>query len=103
MKKDFSGAEVGTKSLWAGEEGLSVGGATQVPIVQSIAFAYEDMEEWQEVALGQKAGHIYSRNSNPTYAALEEKVRILEGAEAATCFADSSGCPELPGSTCKLT
>ena len=39
------------------------------------------------VALGHKPGHIYSRNTNPTVAALEEKVRLLEGAEAATSFA----------------
>jgi cystathionine gamma-synthase len=40
-------------------------------------------------ALGRTEGHIYSRNTNPTVAAFEEKVRILEGAEAATSF--SSG------------
>jgi len=39
------------------------------------------------VALGRKPGHIYSRTSNPTVHAFEEKVRILEGAEAATSFA----------------
>jgi cystathionine gamma-synthase len=39
------------------------------------------------VALGQRPGHIYSRNTNPTVAVLGEKVRILERAEAATSFA----------------
>jgi cystathionine gamma-synthase len=55
--------------------------------VQSIAFGHDDLDEWRAVALGQKPGHIYSRNTNPTVAVLEEKVRILEGAEAATSFA----------------
>jgi cystathionine gamma-synthase len=87
MKKDFSKTGMGTKSLWAGEDGATFKGATQVPIVQSIAFTYDDLDEWQDVALGQKEGHIYSRASNPTFAALEDKVRILEGAEAATSFA----------------
>jgi cystathionine gamma-synthase len=91
MKRDFSKTGMGTKSLWAGEDGAPVKGATQVPIVQSIAFTYDDMDEWQDVALGRKEGHIYSRNSNPTFSALEEKVRILEGAEAATCFASGMG------------
>jgi cystathionine gamma-synthase len=77
----------GTKSLWAGEEDSLLAGATQVPIVQSVAFGYADMEEWQAVALGQRPGHIYSRNTNPTVAAFEEKVRLLEGAQAATSFA----------------
>jgi len=39
------------------------------------------------VALGKKTGHIYSRNTNPTLAVFEEKMRMLEGAEAATSFA----------------
>ena len=89
MRRDFSNAGIGTKALWAGEDGQGVQGATQVPIVQSIAFGYEDIDEWLGVALGRKPGHIYSRNTNPTVSALEEKVRIMEGAEAAAAF--SSG------------
>jgi cystathionine gamma-synthase len=58
-----------------------------VAIAQSVAFGYDDLDEWQAVALGQLSGHIYSRNTNPTLHAFEEKVRLLEGAEAATSFA----------------
>ena len=76
-----------TQALWAGEDEYLVEGATQVPIVQSVAFGYDGMDEWLEVALGQKPGHIYSRNTNPTLHAFEEKVRILERGEAATSFA----------------
>jgi len=47
------------------------------------------VEDWLAVARGKKSGHIYGRNTNPTVAAFEEKVRDLEGAEAATSF--SSG------------
>jgi cystathionine gamma-synthase len=75
-----------TKAVWAGEEENPTG-STQVPIVQSVAFGYDNIQEWQKVALGLEPGHIYSRNTNPTVAALEEKVRILEGAEAATSMA----------------
>jgi cystathionine gamma-synthase len=39
------------------------------------------------VALGRAPGHIYSRNTNPTVHVFEEKIRLLEGAEAATSFA----------------
>jgi cystathionine gamma-synthase len=76
-----------TLAVWGGEDVALQYGATQVPVVLSAAFGYEDIESWQDVALGRKAGHIYSRNTNPTVAAFEEKVRLLEGAEAATSFA----------------
>ncbi len=76
-----------TQALWAGEDEYLVDGATQVPIVQSVAFGYDGLDEWLEVALGQKPGHIYSRNTNPTLHAFEEKLRILERGEAATSFA----------------
>jgi cystathionine gamma-synthase len=64
-----------------------VQGATQVPVVYSAAFGYPDVESWLDVALGRVPGHIYTRNTNPTVSAFEDKVRILEGAEAATSFA----------------
>ncbi|HVB87024.1 MAG TPA: cystathionine gamma-synthase family protein [Candidatus Dormibacteraeota bacterium] len=64
-------------------------GSTQVPIAQSVSFGFRDVDEWLSVAQGRRPGHIYSRNTNPTVAAFEEKVRRLENAEAATSF--SSG------------
>ncbi|CAM3983538.1 cystathionine gamma-synthase family protein [Alkalicoccus chagannorensis] len=76
----------GTKSIWAGESDYLAFGATQVPVVHSVSFGYEDMDEWYEVAIGNKEGHIYGRNTNPTVEAFEQKVRILEGAEHATSF-----------------
>jgi len=86
--RDLSGAKhPATKAVWAGEEGYLAEGATQVPIVQSIPFGYDTLDEWMGVALGQREGHIYSRNTNPTTRAFEEKVRELEGAEDSTSFA----------------
>jgi cystathionine gamma-synthase len=78
---------LGTQSVWAGEEKNLWWGATQVPVVHSVAFGYADVDGWQDAALGRSPGHIYSRNTNPTVFAFEEKVRLLEGAEAATSFA----------------
>jgi cystathionine gamma-synthase len=78
---------LGTLSVWAGEEKNLWQGATQVPVVHSVAFGYQDVDHWLDVALGRVPGHIYSRNTNPTVQAFEEKVRQLEGAEAATSFA----------------
>lgn len=83
---DWTSSEQGTTSVWAGETGPFSYGSTQVPVVQGVTFGYEDVDEWMKVALGEKEGHIYSRNSNPTVEVFEEKIRILEGAEAATSF-----------------
>lgn len=80
-----------TRTVWAGEEEYLLQGATQVPVVHSIAFGYKDVDEWMQVALGKKQGHIYSRNTNPTVHALEEKVRALENAEAATSASSGMG------------
>lgn len=76
--------ERGTLSVWGGEEKYLLDRATQVPVVHSVSFGYEDVDEWLAVALGQAEGHIYGRNTNPTVDVFEEKIRLLEGAEAAT-------------------
>jgi cystathionine gamma-synthase len=83
--KDRSG--IGTQAVWAGENGARWERATQVPVALSVSFGYGNLDEWADVAQGKTRGHIYGRNTNPTVAAFEEKVRILEGAEAATSFA----------------
>jgi cystathionine gamma-synthase len=85
--KHDGGAGLGTRAVWSGEQGERWAGATQVPVAFSVSFGYKTIEEWLEVALGKRAGHIYGRNTNPTVAAFEDKVRDLEGAEAATSFA----------------
>lgn len=85
MGEDRPGA--GTLAVWGGEDEYLVAGATQVPIVNSVAFGYHDLDVWQDTALGHRPSHIYSRNINPTVAAFEEEVRRLEGAEWATSFA----------------
>jgi cystathionine gamma-synthase len=81
---------VGTRAVWAGESPTTHWArATQVPVALSVAFGYPDVDAWLDVAEGRTPGHIYGRNTNPTVAAFEDKVRDLEGADAATSF--SSG------------
>lgn len=81
----------GTLAVWAGEETYLLQGATQVPVVHSVAFGYDDLDRWMRVALGQEPGHIYGRNTNPTVEAFEEKIRVLERAEAATSASTGMG------------
>lgn len=76
--------DFGTKSVWAGEDNYLLQGSTQVPVVHSVSFGYKDIDEWYDVALNKKEGYIYGRNTNPTVDAFEEKVRVLENAEAVT-------------------
>jgi cystathionine gamma-synthase len=82
---------LGTRAVWAGEGEYLMRGVTQVPVVHSVSFGYPDLDEWLQVSLGQKKGHIYGRNTNPTVDAFEEKVRDLEGAKAATSASTGMG------------
>ena len=84
-------AKIGTRAVWAGEQEYLMQGATQVPVVHSVSFGYRDVDEWREVALGKKRGHIYSRNTNPTVQVFEDKVQDLENAEAATSASTGMG------------
>lgn len=87
-KRDLN---LGTLCVWAGEEEYLMQNATQVPVVHSVSFGYKNIDEWLEVALGKKSGYIYGRNTNPTVNVFEEKVRILEDAEAVTSAATGMG------------
>lgn len=78
---------LGTQAVWAGENRARHGEHTQVPVVHSVSYGYDDVDHWMNVALGEESGHIYGRNSNPTVAVFEEKIRVLEGGEAATSAA----------------
>ncbi len=80
-------AKPATRAVWAGEKKNFWERSTQVPVALGVSFAYADVDEWLSVAQGKSAGHIYSRNTNPTVAVFEEKIRDLESAEAATSFA----------------
>ena len=83
---DLSKSKKGTAAVWGGEGDLNTKGAVTSPLVNSVAFSYHDLDEWHHVATGKAKGFIYSRNTNPTVAVLEEKIRVLENAEAATAF-----------------
>ena len=71
-----------TQSIWSGEQEHELyERSTQVPVVHSVSFAYKDIDTWHKVALEEAEGHIYSRNTNPTVRAFEDKVKELESAQ----------------------
>jgi len=84
-----------TQTVWSGESRHSWQRATQIPVVLSVGYGYHDLDEWYEVAQEKREGHIYSRNTNPTVQAFEDKVAALEGAEFATSF--STGMAAISG------
>lgn len=88
---DKSKLKAGTRAVWAGEEGEMIEKSHTVPVFNTVTFGYTDIDEWYEVAKGNREGHIYSRNTNPTVAVLEEKVSALEGADSATSFSSGMG------------
>ncbi len=81
----------GTSSVWAGEEKYLMQNATQVPVVHSVSFGYKDMDQWQQVALGNQKGHIYGRNTNPTVEVFKNKICALENAQASTSASTGMG------------
>ncbi|GAC1309655.1 MAG: methionine gamma-lyase [Steroidobacteraceae bacterium] len=85
-----------TQAVWGAESGPYPYGAGVVPIVNSATFAYEDLDTWQAVALHERGGHIYSRNSNPTLDVLEKKVALLDGTDAAVAFATGMAAITAP-------
>lgn len=66
-------------------------GALNPPLYLSSTFTFDSMAQGQARFAGTEAGHIYTRISNPTLCALEERFAALEGAEAAVSFASGMG------------
>ena len=68
-----------TLSLHAGQRPDPATGARATPIYQSAAFVFPDTDFAAGLFNIERAGHVYSRLSNPTNAVLEERVAALEG------------------------
>ncbi|MCC5822311.1 MAG: cystathionine gamma-synthase family protein [Phycisphaerales bacterium] len=76
-----------TRCVWGGRTEPDPHGATVAPVYHGVTFNYDDLDEWQAVGSGERPGHIYSRNTNPTVEIFERVMRDLDGAEASTSFA----------------
>jgi len=78
-----------TESVHAGTPPDPLFGAVSVPIYQSSTFAFDSVDQGAGRFAGTEDGYIYTRMGNPTVAALEEAVALLEGGSGA--LATSSG------------
>ena len=78
-----------TRAIHAGSVPDPATGSRAVPIYQTTAFVFGSSEQAAELFALRSYGHIYSRISNPTVAAFEERMASLEGGLGAVAF--SSG------------
>ena len=74
-----------TLQIHAGARPDPATGARQVPIYQSTAFVFRDADHAAALFNLQEVGYIYSRLTNPTVAALQERIATLEGGVGAVC------------------
>ena len=77
-----------TRAIHAGAQPDAATGARNVPIYQTTSYVFDDADHAASLFNLQTFGFIYSRLTNPTVAALEERVASLEGGRAA-CAAGS--------------
>jgi O-acetylhomoserine (thiol)-lyase len=76
-----------TLCLHAGHIPDSATGARALPIYQTTSFVFDDADHAASLFNLSTFGNVYSRISNPTVAALEERVAALEGGRAALATA----------------
>ena len=89
-----------TLALHAGAQPDPVTGARAVPIHLTTSFVFESSDHAASLFNMERAGHVYSRISNPTNAVLEQRVAALEGGVGA--IATASGQAALHLAICTL-
>ena len=88
-----------TLALHAGQRPDAATGARATPIYQSASFVFPDTDFAAGLFNIERAGHVYSRLSNPTNAVLEERVSALEGGVGAIATASGQAALHLTVAT----
>src|SRR5216110_83207 len=84
-----------TLSLHAGARPDPATGARATPIYQSASFVFRDSDHAASLFNMERAGHVYSRISNPTCAVLEERISALEDGVGAIAVASGQAALHL--------
>jgi O-acetylhomoserine (thiol)-lyase len=84
-----------TLSLHAGQHPDPITGARAVPIYQTTSYVFQDTDHAAALFNLERAGHIYTRISNPTTAVLEERLAALEAGVGAICTASGMAAMHL--------
>jgi O-acetylhomoserine (thiol)-lyase len=88
-----------TLALHAGQSPDPVTGARAVPVYQTTSYVFRDTEHAASLFNMERAGHVYSRISNPTVAVLEERIAALEGGVGAIATASGQAALHLAVAT----
>src|SRR3954454_6565827 len=86
-----------TLALHAGQSPDAATGSRAVPIYQTTSYVFRDTEHAASLFNMERAGHVYSRISNPTVAVLEERIAALEGGVGAIAPSSGQAAPHLAG------
>lgn len=84
-----------TLTLHAGQQPDPATGARATPIYQTAAFVFPDSDFAAGLFNIERAGHVYSRLSNPTNAVLEERIAALDGGVGAIATASGQAAMHL--------
>lgn len=84
-----------TLSLHAGAGPDPATGARATPIYLTSSFVFKDSDHAASLFNMERAGHVYSRISNPTNAVLEERIAALEGGVAGLAVASGQAAMHL--------
>ena len=84
-----------TLALHAGQSPDPATGSRAVPIYQTTSYVFRDTEHAASLFNMERAGHVYSRISNPTVAVLEERMAALEGGVGAIATASGQAALHL--------
>ena len=84
-----------TLSLHAGSSPDPTTGARATPLYFTSSFAFKDSDHAAALFNMERAGHVYSRISNPTNAVLEERIAALEGGVAGIATASGQAAMHL--------
>jgi O-acetylhomoserine (thiol)-lyase len=88
-----------TLALHAGHSPDLATGSRAVPVYQTTSFVFRDTEHAASLFNMERAGHVYSRISNPTVAVFEERIAALEGGVGAIATASGQAALHLAVAT----
>ena len=93
------GYTLDTLALHAGQVPDPQYGARATPIYLSTSFVFKDSDQAAALFNMERAGHVYSRISNPTVSVLEERIAALEGGVGAIATASGQAAMHLAVAT----
>lgn len=103
MSRDRKEQDITTQLAHAGERMPPPDGQpVSTPIYATATFTYDSMAEVDKVFSGETPGYVYTRYGNPTTAALEEAMRVLEAGAAACAYASGMAALHAAIFACEL-